>query len=125
MHNNWFEEMAARYSALFAPAQRLQALTLEHMAAFADFHLSIARSYASLGFDQARALYRVRDPRSWQDYLRSQSRFAHTLEEQIAQDLDALGAMSREFANEVDEATRSNVIPFTEPPHLKAKNHGA
>ena len=125
MHNNWLEEMAARYNALFAPAQRLHALTLEHMAAFADFHLSIARSYASLGFDQARALYRIHDPRSWQDYIRSQSRFVDTFEEQVSHDLDTLGAMSREFANEVQEAARSNVIPFTTPPHLKAKNRSA
>lgn len=125
MQDNWLAEMTARYADAYASLHRLQMRTFEHLAAVVDFNLGMARSYASLGFEQARALYQVQDPRTWADYLRSQSRFAHRLEDRVSRDLDALGSMNREFANDVQEATRSNVIPFTAPPHLKNKTHSA
>lgn len=110
MYQELFGKGTAQLEDLMVPARKFQGLVVDHFGKLADFQMDALRAYTDMGLEQLRAVKKIDDAKSFQDYVAGQSKVAKTLSEKLSQDVNTLTALSKNFGAEVQKLAQENSV---------------
>ncbi|RFA31458.1 hypothetical protein CAI21_02285 [Alkalilimnicola ehrlichii] len=96
------------------PAEHLNKVWLEQVGEMTKRQFASARDYAELGWDQVRRATEVRDPESFQSYLRQQNKTAKTLSRRFNEDAKSLLALGEQIAIELEKLAKESMSHWSQ-----------
>lgn len=115
MYEDFFSNSGAQFENWTAPARKLNSLIVNHLAKVSEFQLEAAKSYTDLSVEQLRSMTSVSDPKSFQDFVSSQSKVAKTLAERVNRDASTLAGFGKDLTAELQKLAQENVAAASKP----------
>ena len=99
----------AQFASMFAPARAFAALSVDVTEKLANAQFEAARAYTDTSLAQLRSLVEVKDAEGLKSYMEGQQKVANELTERMKGDAEKVVALQKEFAEESQKLTESNV----------------
>ncbi|MEX0730398.1 MAG: phasin family protein [Aquisalimonadaceae bacterium] len=109
MYEEFFKNTGNQFETWVAPARKLNSLIVEHLAKVSEFQMEAARAYSDLSVEQLRAMTKINDAKSLQDFVSNQSKLVKTLSEKVSQDTNTLAGFGKDLTAELQKLAQENV----------------
>jgi len=93
----------------FAPARAFAALSVDYTEKLVNAQLEATKAYTDTSMAQLRSLMEVKDAEGLKNYMEGQQKVANELTERMKGDAEKVVALQKEFAEESQKLTESNV----------------
>ncbi len=109
MNEDILNKTIGQLESYMGPARKVSSLVIEHFSRVSEFQLEAFKAYSDLSVEQLRAVSRVTDAESLQDFLNDQTRIARTVSEKLNSDASTLAGFGKDLTDELQKLTQENV----------------
>jgi phasin family protein len=100
MSNDILNQFTANSGKLFAPAFKLNKLTVDTVEQLTNFELDALREFTELSLRQLKAAVEISDLESFKAFTESQNAVLKTVSEKVLRDAKAVAEIGESFRNE-------------------------